>query len=252
MPASFKDHFSGHAGAYAAARPDYPPELFIALAAEAPRRESAWDCATGSGQAAVGLAGHFARVVATDASAAQLVYAQAHPRVRYHAALGEACGLTAASLDVVTVAQALHWFDLEAFWPEVRRVLRPGGVVAAWCYQLHTITPEVDRVVRHLYDGVVGPYWPPERRLVDAGYGELPFPFDPLDLPPCVMVRRWRLEDLLSYLGTWSACRRYQAAHGHDPLDEVAGELRTAWGEPRRQRTVRWPLSIRVGRWGGG
>lgn len=243
---AFHDHFSGHARAYARARPTYPRALFARLAALAPARTRAWDAGTGSGQAAVALAAHFGAVVATDPSAAQVASAARHRRVTYAVATAEASGLADASCDLVAVAQALHWFDVPRFWDEVRRVLRPYGVVAAWSYARLQAAPGVAAVVDALED-VVRPWWPPERAHVDAGYATLPFPFAvvPFDAPP--MRVRWTRDELLDYLRTWSAVRRHAAAHGHDAVDAIAAPLAAAWGRAGR-RTVRVPLAIRVGR----
>ncbi|HEY6066574.1 MAG TPA: class I SAM-dependent methyltransferase, partial [Thermoanaerobaculia bacterium] len=176
---SFPDHFSGVAGAYAEHRPRYPDRLFEWVAGLAPRRELAWDCATGNGQAALGLADHFERVIATDASPAQIAAAVPHPRVEYRVAPAESSGLAAESADVVTVGQALHWFDRPAFYAEVRRVLRPGGVLAAWTYG-HCLLgdPSADAAMRRFYSETVGPCWPPERALVDEGYRSIELPFE--------------------------------------------------------------------------
>lgn len=248
MSRGFSDHFSGHADAYARFRPGYPDSLFVWLAQQAPARERAWDCATGNGQAARALARHFEAVVATDASARQIENAGPDPRVRYRVAPAEASGLEDASVDLVTVAQALHWFDLPGFWAEARRVLRPGGVIAAWCYQLARITPEVDAVVDRLYRDIVGEYWPLGRRRVELGYGDLEFPFDEMDVPPFEMSADWTLEHLVGYLGTWSAAQRYASARGRDPVDEVRPDLAEAWGDAGQARRVSWPLDLRVGR----
>lgn len=247
---SFKDHFSGHAQDYARFRPDYPGALYAFLAGQAPARSRAWDCATGSGQAALGLAAHFERVVATDAAAAQLVHAARPPRVAYAVALAEAAPLAARSMDLVTVAQSLHWFDLDRFYRETLRVLRPGGVLAAWCYGLHRVTPAIDTLVDRLYEDVLGPYWPPERRHIEAGYRTLAFPFPELAAPSFSMECSWRLDDYLGYLGTWSAVRRYRAARGVDPLKAMATELAGHWGNPGDARRVTWPIQLRIGRCG--
>lgn len=247
----FRDHFAPAAPAYATFRPRYPTALFAALAAYAPARRLAWDCATGSGQAAIGLAEYFEQVVATDASEAQLAAALPHPRVRYERALADASGLPARAVTLVTVAQALHWLDRPAFYAEAQRVLVPGGVIAAWTYGLIEIGPDVDELIRTFYDRTVGPYWPPERALVETGYRTIDFPFAELHLPPLHMEATLTLEQLGGYLGTWSAVLRYRAARRRDPVPELLERMRTHWGESQRARSVRWPLAGRVGRVAG-
>lgn len=245
---AFADHFSPLADRYAALRPTYPPQLFAWLATLPERRELAWDAGTGSGQAAVALAEHFAEVIATDAAAAQLAHAKPHPRVSYRRATEES-GLEATSVDLVTVAQAVHWFDLDRFYAEVRRVLAPGGAVALWCYLGVTLEPAIDRVVTRYYREVVGPYWPPERAAVEDGYRSLPFPFAEIKAPPFHIRLRWDLARFAGYLGTWSASRHWSDAHGGaDPLAEIAADLVAAWGDPAAEREVEWPLGLRVGR----
>jgi SAM-dependent methyltransferase len=240
----FKDHFSRHAADYAKFRPRYPKGLFRWLASIARANELAWDCATGNGQAAAELAEVFERVIATDASEKQIANAEPHERVEYWVATAEASGLESQSVDLVTVAQALHWFDQAKFDTEVRRVLKPGGVVAAWAYKLATISPTIDAIVNHYYSEVVGPYWPVERVLVEK-FEELPFGFDQISLAPFEMTAEWNAEQLLGYLGTWSATQRFVAAEKRDPLEEVEEELRRVWGE--ESRPVVWPLTVKVG-----
>jgi SAM-dependent methyltransferase len=245
--ASFPDHFSGHATDYARFRPDYPDALFDWLAEAAPGRSLAWDCATGNGQAALPLARRFARVLATDASALQVRQARPDPRVLYAVATAEAAPLEPRSVDLVTVAQALHWFDRPRFWSETARVLAPDGLVAVWYYDLLEVTPEVDAVVQRLYHDVVGPYWPAERALVEAGYAALEFPFREIEPPPFRIEKRWTLADLEGYLRTWSATRRYVEVVGEDPLPTVADALGRAWGD-REVRPVFWDVHLRAGR----
>lgn len=247
---SFKDHFSGHAADYAQARPRYPQALFAWLAAQCPRRELAWDAGCGNGQAAVALAPLFERVVATDPSAGQVAQAQAHPVVEYRVEPAEQPSLDDASVDLVVVAQAFHWFDHPRFHQAVNRVARPGALVALWSYGLSAVTPEVDRVYRSLYDGLLGAYWTPERRDVENGYADLPFPYAPVEVPAFEMALDWTLPQYLAYLRTWSASQRYLRETGHDAVAQVADEMANAWGEPQRARTVRWPLAMRVGRIG--
>lgn len=243
----FKDHFSAHAALYRQSRPRYPDTLFHWLAEQAPGRERAWDCATGNGQAALALAGHFAQVIATDASAEQIAHAERAAGVTYRVAAAERSGLGADGVDLITVAQAAHWFDLPAFYEEVRRVARAGAVLALWCYGLARISPAVDAVIDGYYHGTVGSYWPPERRHVESGYRDLPFPLTELQPPTFTMRAEWSLPQLLDYLGSWSATRRCAALSGADPLQRLAPELAAAWGEHDR-RSVEWPLAIRVGR----
>ena len=242
----FRDHFSGVAEDYATFRPQYPAALFSALAEAARRRDVVWDCATGSGQAAVGLAAHFARVVGTDGSAAQLAAARSHARVRYLCALAEVCPLAAGGVDLVSAAQALHWFDIARFFAEVRRVLAPGGIVAAWCYGLAEISPAIDEPLRRFYTDTVGPYWPPQRQLVETGYRTVAFPFTEIVLPPFVIEQDLTLDAFVGYVRTWSATQRYTAARGRDPIPDLVRALASAWGSAARR--VRWPLSVRAGR----
>ena len=244
----FQDHFSRRAAGYAAYRPDYPPALFAYLASVAPARRMAWDCATGSGQAALGTAEHFARVIATDASAAQVEHARPHPRVEYRVARADASGLDDASVDLVTVAQALHWFDVDAFHAEARRVLVSDGVLAEWTYGGMVLDdPAAQDAMYRFSAETVGPHWPPERRHVDAGYRTLPFPFRELRPPTFTLEQRWTLAELAGYARTWSATARYVDAHGHDPVDALEKELRRTWTHADEPRVVRWPLTLRVG-----
>jgi SAM-dependent methyltransferase len=244
---TFKDHFSERAAEYARFRPRYPASLFQSLADLAPGHRLAWDCGTGNGQAAQGLAIHFDGVVATDASPEQLAQAEGHPRVTYRRALESQSGLGNASVDLVTAAQALHWFDVDAFYAEVRRVLTPGGIVAVWCYNLPRADPAIDRILDHFANDTVGPYWAPERQHVREGYRDLPFPFDELPFPACAMESRVSLDDLAGYLDTWSPVRRYRQVVGTDPVEPLVAELAPVWGDASRPRVLRWPVSGRVG-----
>lgn len=248
-PPVFSDHFSAVAANYADFRPTYPPALFSWLASLTPARDMAWDCAAGSGQASADLARHFGRVLATDASAKQIAAAQPHPQVEYRVAPAEKSGLPDASVDLLTVAQALHWFDLDRFYAEAQRVLKPGGVLAVWTYGVLLLDDaRINECVQVFYRDTVGAYWPPERRHVETGYRELPFPFPEIAAPPLQMETSWTLAQLLGYFGSWSATGRYIAACGSDPVSALAQELEPLWGDPVRQRTMAWPLSLRVGR----
>ena len=244
----FADHFSRISAGYAAYRPGYPEALFDAVARAAPARRLAWDCATGTGQAAVGLAGRFQRVIATDASRRQVRDGVPHPRVRYAATEAEHSALRTRSADLVTVAQALHWLDLEPFYAEVRRVLVPGGLLAVWTYGRHWVEAgAVDEELDRFYREVVGPYWPPERRWVEAGYRGLPFPFAEVPMAAPEMGEDWTLEEMLGYIATWSAVVRCREATGGDPVADLAQRLAPLWPADERRR-VRWVLTVRAGR----
>jgi SAM-dependent methyltransferase len=245
---SFQDHFSGHAADYARYRPDYPVELFEFLAGLAPDRRRAWDCATGSGQSALGLADHFEAVVATDASVLQIRQAARRNRVHYAVAAAEEAPLENESIGLVTVAQALHWFDRARFWEEARRVLVRGGAIAVWSYHGFHVTPEVETVIHRYYKDIVGSYWPLGRGVVEAGYRALAFPFAEVTPPPFLLEKLWDLAALTGYLWTWSATQRYREAKGRDPLPLIREELAKAWGPPEKIRSFRWDLDLRVGR----
>lgn len=242
---TFRDHFGPAARVYATYRPHYPAALFDWLRSLTARHERAWDCGTGSGQAAVPLAERFSEVVATDPSIDQLRNAAARPRLSYIAMTAERAALRDESVDLVTVAQALHWFDRPRFFAEVDRVLRPGGALAIWSYGLLTIDPLVDRQVNHLYREVLGPYWPSERALVDSGYAGIALPYAEVAQPAVAMEAEWSLAELGGYVSSWSAVGRYRAQTGADPLPAFLDELGKAWGTgPRR---IRWPLVVRAG-----
>ena len=244
--AGFQDHFSERAESYARFRPRYPAELMDWLASLTPGRALAWDAGTGNGQAAVALATHFQRVVATDASQDQIAYATPHPGVSYLVERAEAAGLPDASCDLVTAAQALHWFDPPAFFAEARRVLKPGGAIAVWSYVDPALAePELDAVLQDFARAVWGD-WPPERPLAESGYRTLAFPFEEVTAPVFHLVRQPTMEELAGYLRTWSATRRYIRRTGMDPVAAVEARLVPLW--PRGARnTLRWPMHIRAG-----
>ena len=243
----FKDYFSTRSNDYAKYRPRYPQSLFEYLSSVAAQHERAWDCATGNGQAALGLTPFFEQVIATDASESQLESAIQHEKITYRVASAERIDIEAASVDLVTVAQALHWFDLDGFYTEAKRVLKASGVLAAWAYNLLEIEPEIDAKINEFYGSTVGPYWPPERRLIEDGYRSIAFPFREMTPPPMQIEARWNLPDLLGYLRTWSATKRFIEARGFDPVTDLTNALLPIWGAPEQEKQVRWPLNLRVG-----
>jgi SAM-dependent methyltransferase len=242
------DYFSAQAATYAAFRPTYPRELFAFVAECAPRHDLVWDCATGSGQAALALADDFARVIATDSSAKQLAHAPPHERIEYRVAPAEDSGLPDACADAITVAQALHWFDLGRFYAEVRRVLAPRGVLVIWSYNDAMLDDSALDAELQRYNALtVGPYWPPERQIVRDGYRTVPFPFDRIEAPPFTLTREWTLAELSGYLRSWSATARYVSEHGTDPVVEFERSVEVRWGDPTRPRRVSWPLVVLAG-----
>ncbi len=241
--------FSTVAREYANFRPGYPPELFAWLALTAPRRDAVWDCGCGSGQASTALAEHFAVVHATDVAPEQIAAARPHARVRYSVAPAEHSGLPAASVDLVSVAQALHWFDVEAFYAEARRVARPGALLAVWNYpRPRLVDAQLDRRFLDFYSAVVGPYWPPERRHIEANYTTLSFPFEELPHPEFGLTLRWNLEQLLGYVSSWSATTRYRKARGEDPVPILRASLQDAWPGEAAIVEILLPIGLRAGR----
>lgn len=244
----FKDLFSKQAKDYATFRPHYPPEIFAYLAQIAPAKELAWDCATGNGQGAIGLAEHFRNVIATDASAQQIAHAEKSRRVTYRVAPAEESGIDSHSVDLILVAQALHWFELDSFFVEARRVLRAGGVLATTSYNLLEIAPEIDTMLSKFYHETTGPFWPAERVLIETNYEGIVFPFPKLRRREFQMRANWNLAELLGYLRTWSATQKFIGARGFDPVDELAREVEVIWKDPAIKREVRWPLYLRASR----
>ena len=262
----FADHFSAHADAYAAHRPTYPAALVDFLAELAPRTGLAWEAGCGSGQLSVALAGRFDRVIATDASAEQLARATAHPRVEYRRARAEGSGLPTASqagsatkgaasgVDLAVAAQAAHWFDIDGYYAEVRRVAATHAAIALVSYGPTLIAPGIDPIVEEFRVGTLAPHWAPERRHVEDGYRSLPFPFAEVEPPELVMRVEWTLSNLLAYMRTWSALRSMEAPRRQALLQDLRARLAPVWAGAEgddaaegTRRVVTWPLSVRAG-----
>lgn len=248
MLMKFRDHFSIQAREYLRYRPRYPRALVAYLASVCAECSTAWDCATGNGQAALLLTEHFELVIATDGSQAQLDHAIEHPQIDYRQALAYDSGIMSQSMDLITVAQAIHWFSLDDFFREALRVLKPEGILAFWCYSLCRVTPDIDVLMRHFYDHTVGPFWPPERAHIDEGYQEIPMPLPEIISPPFTMQAQWLLSDFGHYLRTWSAVRAYHRQHGTDPVEVLTNALLPLWGDSSKRRKVSFPLVVRVGK----
>jgi SAM-dependent methyltransferase len=241
----FSDHFSGVAASYATYRPQYPASLFDWLASVCQRHEVAWDCACGSGQASRPLASHFDLVVGTDASPTQVAAAEAVETTRFVVAESERVPLAGRTVDLVSVAQALHWFAGESFYREVRRVVRPRGVFAAWTYGMpRMVSDDAERVVHEFIDGPLGPFWPPEIRMVLDGYATIDLPFEELDAPAFEMKVEWKLEGFLGFVRTWSAVGRYV----EERVPRLAAELEELWGSEEDVLPVSYRLDLRAGR----
>ena len=248
QPPSFIDAFSDVAEQYAVSRPGYPDSLFRALAALAPATNCARDCGTGNGQAAVGLAAHFQKVFATDASEEQIAQAVAHPRIEYRVAPADNSSLSDGSVDMVSVATALHWFDLGRFYEEVRRVVRPRGLIAVYGYNWFYLTPALDELTNHWLMEPIEADWSPKIRILWDGYLTIDFPFEELTAPPFAIHLSWNLDELFSYYLTWSASRRKMAQEGNGWVTAARAAFDAAWGDPTRRRHVVMPLALRLGR----
>jgi ubiquinone/menaquinone biosynthesis C-methylase UbiE len=242
----FADHFSDSAGNYAIFRPTYPAEMIHWLATLAPATGLAWDCATGSGQAAVLLAEHFDLVVATDASEKQLRVATRHPRVKYTVAAERVSGLQNQSVDLVTVAQALHWLDQPAFFAEADRVLVDEGVLAVWSYGKPAVEGDANDVLQWFHDVRVAPFWPVERTNVENGYSSLVLPFPEIPAQQRTLSSDMTRDALVGYVGTWSAVRQARIKEGGDPMPEFVSALIAAWPIAGERKKVSWPLALRV------
>jgi SAM-dependent methyltransferase len=247
-PLDVPDLFSGVADGYAAYRPAYPASLVQLFAELAPAHDLAWDAGCGSGQLSVGLTQRFTRVIATDVSVEQLARASRHPRVEYRRAGAEASGIPPGSVDLAVAAQAAHWFDLPAYYAEVRRVSRPDALIALVTYGLMRVGPDIDAIIDRFYADILGPYWPPERRHVESGYSSLAFPFVELATPPLEMRVEWTLRHVLGFVNTWSAVRGLERERGAVMLEQFGRDLAGAWGAADTRRPVKWELAVRLGR----
>lgn len=244
---AFNDHFSVQASDYSRFRPHYPDELFTYLASLTDEHERAWDCATGNGQAAQGLSSLYKKTIATDASAAQIDNAVTIDKVTFMISPSESTPFKDNIFDLVTAAQALHWFDHDRFYNEVKRVLKPGGIIAAWCYSLFSINDDIDPLLKELHNETLKPYWPTDRQKVNEGYTSLPFPFEKIAAPVFNITQQWPLNDVIGYLGTWSGVRYYREQQ-RDPLPELYEKLKPYWLDENDVKQVNWPIHLKVGR----
>jgi len=247
---AFQDYFSKQSADYKQFRPQYPQALFEFIVSQCTERRVVLDCATGNGQAAVALVAFFEHVIGIDGSEAQLSHAHEHEKVEYRKASAESTGLPSHSVNCVTVAQALHWFDFDAFFKEVKRVVIPGGILAVWCYPIiHTSDKNIDLLLQAFYEKTMGPYWPPERHYIDAHYQNIEIPFDEIKAPLFSQVLHWTLDDLVGYLGTWSSVQKYKDQHNEDPVALlVEKQLLSAWGDPKSAKKFLFKFPMRIAR----
>ncbi len=246
--ATFKDHFSTQSSDYSKYRPDYPKDLYDFILSEVKERKTAWDCGTGNGQAAVVLSQYFEKVFATDPSAEQIKNAAQTNNIKYHIASAENSTLTDKSIDLITVAQALHWFDFEKFYAEVNRVAKPNAVIAVWSYENCFVSESIDKVFLHFYKEILGNYWAYERKHVENAYHDIPFPFSEVKEQVFYMKKQWNLHDFMGYLSTWSAVQKYIKTNGKNPLELVAIDFEKAWGNPDIVKEVSFPVTVKTGR----
>ena len=242
-----KDNFSTRSDHYAQFRPTYPPAVFEYLSTLTSKRTCAWDCGTGNGQVAVELAKTYEKVFATDLSPSQIGQAMVRDNIAYSVQRAESTTFPADFFDLITVAQAIHWFDFELFYQEVRRTAKPHALLVVLGHGLLKINKEVDTVIDRFYHDKVGPYWDQERRYIEENYQTIPFPFPEIEVPSFTNTRTWSLEHLMGYLATWSAVKHFIKAKGYDPVDELSAEMAAAWGSPS-ERVVHFPLLLRIGK----
>ncbi len=244
----FNDHFSKQAKEYAQYRPKYPPELFEYLSGLVKERNIAWDSATGNGQAALGLAEYFEKVIATDASEAQISRAFPHPKIEYRIAHAESSGMESSSVDLITVASAIHWLDMEKFYAESKRVLKPGGVIAVWVYSGSDISPDIEDITHRFVSETLNKHWPKESAIAWDFEKEVHLPFEKIAVPKFRIDLHWSLEEYIGCLYTWSSTQNYIKALGVNPLDKLREQLLEVWGSENEKRTIIMPLQIKAGR----
>lgn len=242
-----KDLFSGHASLYAAFRPSYPQALYDHLLTFVNAKKTAWDCATGNGQVAIVLSQYFDQVTATDISQAQLDNAQRAANIQYRITSAEETPFEDHSFDLITVAQAFHWFNQEKFFLEAQRVLKPNGLLAIWGYGLLSINKAIDHEILHLYKNIVGPYWDKARSLVDEGYRQSNFPFIEIASPSFFIRTSWTLKHLAGYLESWSATQQYIKANQINPVTPLIDKLSSSWSVTE-EKPISFPIFLRMGK----
>ena len=241
-----KDNFSHDSEAYKIYRPEYPQSLFDYLKELPVQKDLMWDAGTGNGQMVKGMASVFSRIEATDISSAQLSQAIHYNNVTYSLQAAEQTNLNEGSVDLITVAQAIHWFDFDLFYSEVRRVAKRDAVIAVIGYSRPKLKPEIDKLLDEFYTQTVGPYWDKERHYVDEAYKTIPFPFKEILVPDFSMNYIWKMSQFIGYLSTWSAVKHYKAKTGNDPMPDFSRKLESLPGTDTEIK-IEFPLLLRVG-----
>ncbi|MEO8148236.1 MAG: class I SAM-dependent methyltransferase [Bacteroidia bacterium] len=244
----FKDHFSRQSDIYVKYRPHYPESLYAYLSSFTNEHKLAWDCGTGNGQAAIGLAKVYDKVIATDPSEQQIKNCIPNEKVKYLVEKAEHTSIESNSVDLITIANALHWFDFDTFYKEANRVLKYNGIIAAWSYCLPSVSPEIDEIINHFHYITLNDYWLPENRLVEKKYATVPFPFEQIDSPVFYSEKIMNLKDFISYLNTWSAVQRFIDINKFNPTEELQIEIMKIWNKTDAEKKVTWELTLKVGR----
>jgi len=249
MPDGFIDNFSSQSKQYSCSRPTYPESLFEFLFKVTPQNNLAWDCATGNGQAAIGLGKYFKKVIASDASKNQIQHAFKRKNIEYKIFQAENAELENDSVDIVTVAQAVHWFDFDKFYSNVKRVGKKDGIIAVWSYDMHRISPQLDKITERLdIEGeILGSYWDKEAKYVKEKYETIAFPFKEISVPVFKTTLQWNLLQLWDYMKTWSSVKKYYSKNKLDPLDLIKPEIKALWANELDKKKVTWYINIRAG-----
>ena len=248
MKPEFKDFFSKQSDFYAKFRPVYPNKVYEILSSLCKKHELAWDGGTGNGQAALGLTPFFSKIIATDASSNQIEHAKTHAQIKYIICKAEQTPIENHSIDLITIAQAFHWFHFDKFYNEVKRVLKPKGILALWCYwHNRKISPTIDPIIKKYSDSIVHSFWPKEVQYVWDHYQTIPFPFEEIEIEKIDMTCEWDLYELMGYIFSWSATQRFIEIEKTNPMKKIQMKLLNAWGDPKKKRRISWPLYFRVG-----
>ena len=243
-----KDLFSRQSALYARYRPTYPQQLYDHILSFVKEKNTAWDCATGNGQAAVVLADHFKRVFATDLSAAQIEKAIKKDNIEYSVCAAESTPFNENTFDLVTVAQAYHWIKWDKFREEVLRVCIPGAVLAIWMYCEHTTGDKrVDDAVHNFYENITRPYWDDQRRYIEDKYSSVEFDYELLPVKNFETILNWQREDLLGYVSSWSAIQKFINLNGYSPVSILEEEIKKFWPEGETKQVI-FPIYLKSGR----